>query len=92
MNVAVDPWIPVVTVSGEQEMASLYSVLAGGEKFADLAVRPHERVSLMRLFLCVAHAALNGPKNYDEWCEVPKRLPEAVQNYLMKWKDSFEHY
>ncbi len=90
MNVAFDPWIPVVTTTGNRELANLCDVLAGGEKFADLAVRPHERVALMRLFLCVAHAALNGPKDYEEWCEVQKRLPEAVQKYLKDWKDSFE--
>ena len=76
MNVAFDPWIPVVDSTGKRELASLHDVLVHGEKFSDLAVRPHERVSLMRLFLCVAHAALNGPKNYDEWCEVRKRLPK----------------
>ena len=90
MNVAFDPWIPVVAVSGERRLASLCSVLVEGEKYIDLAVRPHERVALMRLFLCVAHAALDGPKNYDEWCEVPKRLPEAAQTYLTEWKESFE--
>lgn len=92
MNVASDPWIPVVDTSGKRELTSLCAMLAEGEKFADLAVRPHERVSLMRLFLCVAHAALKGPKDYDEWCEVPDRLPEAVRKYLTIWKDSFELY
>jgi CRISPR system Cascade subunit CasA len=90
MNVAFDPWIPVVTTAGKPHSASLYGVLAEGEKFADLAVRPHERVSLMRLFICVAHASLDGPKDYGEWREVPRQLPEAVHNYLMEWKDSFE--
>ncbi len=90
MNVAFDPWIPVVNTAGKRELASLSAVLTGGEKFVDLAVRPHERVSLMRLFLCVAHAALDGPKNYDEWCEVPKKLPDAVRKYLEKWNDD-EH-
>ncbi len=90
MNVAFDPWIPVVTNTGRRELASLAEVLTEGGNFADLAVRPHERVSLMRLFLCVAHAAINGPKDYDEWCEVPQRLPDAASKYLQKWKDSFE--
>src|SRR4030042_4539697 len=90
MNVACDPWIPVVTGTGERKLASLNDVFAKGENFADLAVRPHERVSLMRLFLCVAHAALDGPKNYAEWCDVPMRLPEAALKYLKHWKDSFE--
>ena len=90
MNVAFDPWIPVVTTSGERKLASLCTVLAEGEEFVDLAVRPHELVALMRLFLCVAHAALEGPKDYDEWLDVPQRLPDAVQNYLAQWRDSFE--
>lgn len=90
MNVAFNPWIPVVTMEGKRKLTSLAEVFIDGEKFADLAVRPHERVSLMRLFLCIAHAALDGPKDYKEWCEVPKRLPDAAQNYLKEWKDSFE--
>jgi CRISPR system Cascade subunit CasA len=90
MNVAFDSWIPVVTLTGERKLASLDEVLANGSQYADLAVRPHERVSLMRLFLCVAHAALNGPKDYGEWREVPTKLPEAVRKYLTHWKDSFE--
>ncbi|MDA8403958.1 MAG: type I-E CRISPR-associated protein Cse1/CasA, partial [Desulfobacteraceae bacterium] len=90
MNVAFDPWIPVVTATGERRLASLSAVLTEGETFADLAVRPHERVSLMRLFICVAHGALKGPKDYGEWLEVPKRLPQTAQTYLMEWRDSFE--
>lgn len=90
MNVAFDRWIPVVNTAGKRELESLSAVLTEGEKFVDLAVRPHERVSLMRLFLCVAHAALDGPKDYDEWCEVPKNLPDAVRKYLDKWNDD-EH-
>lgn len=90
MNVAFDPWIPVVTTTGKRKLASLVEVFTEGGEFADLAVRPHERVSLMRFFLCVAHAAFDGPKDDDEWYEVPKRLPETVHVYLGEWKDSFE--
>ncbi|AJE03588.1 type I-E CRISPR-associated protein Cse1/CasA [Geobacter pickeringii] len=90
MNVAFDPWIPVISATGTRELVSLCSVFSDGGEYADLAVRPHERVALMRLFLCVAHAALDGPKDYDEWCEVPKWLPEAARRYLTEWKDSFE--
>jgi len=90
MNVAFDPWIPVVTLEGKPKLASLREVLTQGHLLADLSVRPHERVSLMRLFLCVAHAALDGPKDYDEWREVPARLPDAARKYLEKWRDSFE--
>jgi CRISPR system Cascade subunit CasA len=90
MNVAFDDWIPVVTSAGKRQLASLCDVLTNGGEYADLAVRPHERVALMRLFLCVAHAALDGPKDYDEWLEVPSRLPAAATQYLAIWKDAFE--
>jgi len=90
MNVAFDPWIPVITMNGESRLVSLNTIFTKGETLADLAVRPHERVALLRLFLCIAHAALNGPQNYDEWCEVPKRLGDAASEYLEYWRDSFE--
>ncbi len=85
MNVAFDDWIPVVTTAGKRQLASLCEVLTNGGRFADLAVRPHERVALMRLFLCVAHAALDGPQDYDQWLEVPSRLPAAARQYLERW-------
>lgn len=90
MNIAFDPWIPVATVSGELRLVSLKDVFMDGDKFSDLAVRPHERVSLMRLFICLAHGALKGPKDYDDWLEVPKRLSETIPIYLKSKNDSFE--
>lgn len=92
MNIAFDPWIPVITMKGKRKLVSLCAVFTNGQELFDLAVRPHERVSLMRLFLCVAHAALDGPKDYDEWCDVPKRLPGAAKTYLRFWanKECFE--
>lgn len=90
MNVAFDPWIPVLTHSGKPEQVSLEKVFTHGNEFADISVRPHERVALMRLFLCVAHAALNGPKNADEWEDLPETLPQETSRYLHKWRDSFE--
>jgi CRISPR system Cascade subunit CasA len=90
MNVAFDPWIPVLDATGERTVISLHRALTRGERFADLAVRPHERVALMRLLLCVAHAALNGPRDYEEWLEIPKSLAPAVDAYLTEWRDSFE--
>jgi CRISPR system Cascade subunit CasA len=90
MNVAFDPWIPVVTLDGKPELASLSQVLTEGDRLADLAVRPHERVALMRLFLCVAHAALDGPKDHDDWHQVPERLADAARHYLVVWRDAFE--
>jgi CRISPR system Cascade subunit CasA len=92
MNLVTDPWIPVVTFDGTPKDINLMQVFTEGEKYADLAVRPHERVALMRLLICIAQAALDGPKDKDEWKDAPKRLPEEAKKYLEKWnkKEVFE--
>lgn len=90
MNVAFDPWIPVVDLKGKKALVSLKDVFSKGIKYSDLAVRPHERVAVMRLLICVAHAAMDGPKDVKEWKQLPKNLPDAASDYLEKWKDSFE--
>lgn len=92
MNIAFDPWIPVITTQGERKFVSLSTLFTEGNQLADLVVRPHERVSLLRLFICIAHAAADGPKNYDEWLNIPTTLAEAVLRYLTQWKDSFEFF
>ena len=85
MNLVTDHWIPVVTTEDKRDDANLMQVFTEGEKYADLAVRPHERVALMRLLTCIAQAALDGPVNKDDWKEAPKKLPEAARKYLEKW-------
>lgn len=89
MNLVTEPWIPVIDKEGEYCTISLMDVFTQGDQYSDLTVRPHERISLMRLFICIAHAALNGPTDYDEWLEVHANLPSAAKKYLEQWKDSF---
>jgi len=89
-NLTGDPWIPVVTAGGERRLASILDVFTQGDRFADLAVRPHERIALMRLLVCVVQAALDGPvSDYDSPEETGRRISEAVQAYLKKWWESF---
>ncbi|MDD3847006.1 MAG: type I-E CRISPR-associated protein Cse1/CasA [Syntrophorhabdaceae bacterium] len=88
MNVAFNDWIPVLE-GGRERLASIRDALSN-EKIIDLAVLPHQRVAAMRLLMCVAHAALDGPKDYEEWEKARKRLPGAVQAYLSDHKDLFE--
>ena len=88
MNLTTDPWIPVVDVGGASSLASLQDVFAGAHR--DLAVRPHERVALMRLLLCVAHAALDGPKDRAAWKAAKLELPAKAKVYLNDHHDEFE--
>jgi CRISPR system Cascade subunit CasA len=90
MNLTTGEWIPVVWEDGKADKVSLLDVFQEGDSIRDLAVRPHERIALMRLLICVAQAALNGPKNRADWQTCRSRLPQAVTDYLGKWKDAFE--
>ena len=71
MNLVTEPWIPIVTIGGKPDFASLMQIFTEGEKYADLSVRPHERVALIRLLICIAQAALDGPKDKDDWKNAP---------------------
>ncbi len=90
MNLVTEPWIPVLHSSGERRLVSLHQVFAEGHDYIDLAVRPHERVALMRLLIAIAQAALDGPKDIDEWDQVPDRLVASATNYLDRKNGAFE--
>ncbi|MBI5359561.1 MAG: type I-E CRISPR-associated protein Cse1/CasA [Planctomycetes bacterium] len=90
MNLVTEKWVPVITMDGKPDFASLMQIFIEGKKIADLSVRPHERVALMRLFICISQAALDGPKDKDDWKTAQGKLPEAAKEYLEKWKGSFD--
>lgn len=90
MNLTTDPWIPVVWENGKADKVSLLAAFQKGDQIRDLAVRPHERIALMRLLICIAQAALDGPENRDEWKACCAKLPAKASDYLTKWKDAFE--
>jgi len=65
MNLATEAWIPVVSTGGQFKTVSLQELFEQSEQIRDLAVRPPERVALMRLFICIVQAALDGPVERD---------------------------
>jgi len=90
MNLTTDPWIPAVRLDGGRELLSLQSLFARAHELRDLAARPHERVALTRLLLCVAQAALDGPADEEDWEQCEARIQPSAETYLAKWKDAFE--
>ena len=90
MNLTIDPWVPALRAAGRRELFSLQDLFARAHELRDLAVRPHERIALMRLLLCITQAALNGPEDEDEWVDCQPRIQPAVRDYLEKWKAAFE--
>jgi CRISPR system Cascade subunit CasA len=90
MNLTTDPWIPIVWASGQSGSVSLCDAFARGEDIRDLAVRPHERIAVMRLLICIAQAALNGPADHDDWKARRTQIAPAAHAYLKRWKKAFK--
>lgn len=90
MNLSTDPWIPVVFTDGSSGMVSLGSAFERGEEIRDLQLRPHERIAVMRLLVCVAQAALDGPTDRADWTSSKVRLAPEAMRYLAEWKQAFE--
>jgi CRISPR system Cascade subunit CasA len=90
MNLTTDAWIPALRADGTRALFSLQDLFAGAHTLRDLAAKPHERIALMRLLLCITQAALDGPADEDEWQNCRDALQPRVHAYLEKWRDSFE--
>lgn len=90
MNLTTGEWIPVVREDGRADKVSLSDIFSQGDRIRDLAVQPHERIALMRLLICIAQAALDGPKDHADWKQCLARLPDAGATYLKRWENAFE--
>src|SRR5260221_10707728 len=90
MNLTIDPWIPAIRANGGRELFSLQELFAQARELHDLAVKPHERVALMRLLLCITQAALDGPADETEWQDCQPLIRPQVRDYLEKWGGAFE--
>ncbi len=92
MNLTIDPWIPVERADGSRQLISLQDLFAQAGVLRDLAVKPHERIALMRLLLCITHVALDGPLDAIEWQECQPFIRPRVSDYLKKWQAAFETF
>lgn len=90
MNLSTDAWIPIVWNEGKSRIVSLREAFERGHEIQDLAVRPHERIALMRLLICIAQAALDGPADYDDWKGCRSRIGSSAVDYLQRWRHAFE--
>lgn len=90
MNLTIDPWIPALGTDGRRDLFSLQDLFGHAHEMNDLAVKPHERIALMRLLLCITQAALDGPADEDAWEQCQPLIQPRVRTYLDKWRGSFE--
>jgi CRISPR system Cascade subunit CasA len=92
MNLVTDPWLPVTDKNNKLKYISLNQLFEKPKEWIDLVLRPHERVSVMRLLICIVQAALDGPANIDEWDEALDKISEDSLSYLKKWQNHFDLY
>lgn len=71
-NLANDGWIPVTDGSGNRRLVGLLQVFSEGERLRDLAVRPHERIALMRLLICIASRAEQLNQTAQQYLSSPR--------------------
>lgn len=90
MNLTIDAWIPALRADGRRDLFSLQDLFAQAHELRDLAAKPHERVALMRLLLCITQAALDGPADEADWENCQLRIQPCVRDYLAKWQAAFE--
>jgi CRISPR system Cascade subunit CasA len=90
MNLTTDPWIPIVWANAQPGTVSLCETFARGEDIRDFAVRPHERIAVMRLLIGIAQAALDGPTDHDDWRTCRSKIAPAALDYLKRWQKVFE--
>lgn len=77
--------------SGETRSVSLRELYQNAEEIADLILAPHERISIMRLLICITQRALNGPQDEEEKeDETRENIIPGSLKYLKEWESSFE--
>lgn len=90
MNLTTDAWVPVLDLHGNRRLLSLQDLFAQAHELRDLAVKPHEKIALLRLLICITQAALDGPADSYDWKECREAIQPKANAYLEQWKASFE--
>ena len=88
-NLTTDPWIPVRWLDGRSTSVSLIELFANAVQIADLAVPPHERISILRLLVCITQSAHGAAETSDDWDGWDTGLEASVGEYLLIWNDHF---
>jgi CRISPR system Cascade subunit CasA len=88
-NLITSAWLPVRDHQGQPHLISLLDLFRAPTGWADLDVRPHERVSVMRLLVCITQAALGAPEDTDGWADFGQDFSKETTAYLAQWQPAF---
>jgi CRISPR system Cascade subunit CasA len=83
-NLISHPWIPVRWLDGHHSLIGLDELFRKSADIADLDALPHERISLLRLLVCVTQAALGAPADMHGWDDFGRDLEARIPEYLAR--------
>lgn len=89
MNLATDPWLPVLNQHGKKTFISLNRLFSEDHLWKDISLYPHERVSVMRFLICLVQAAIQGPDDMDDFEDNAQEIKSTILTYLNNWKGAF---
>lgn len=89
INLVDDKWIPVIQKDTGFGYASLSEIFSNGTEIVDISADTLERISLMRLLICIAEASLVFSEKVDSFKNAKDCLSELAITYLQKWKYKF---
>ena len=90
LNLCTDPWLPVRMSSGACVRVSLEEFFSKAHEISDLILAAHERISIMRLLICITQRALDGPEDREEWEDCKEDIIPKTLIYLEKWRAAFD--
>jgi len=85
-----EPWIPLVSNTGQRQLGSLRDALLAPQKWRGIdGASPIETLSLYRLLLAISHRAI-GP-DPDPRCALIDNWPrQKLETYLLNWQGHFD--
>lgn len=93
-NLADEPWVPCVRLSGEPAELGLEQLLLKAHELRGLDHQnPLTEASLYRVILAAVHSIVAGPKNHSEWKHLylsGKFPEEKIVAYFDKWRSRFD--
>jgi CRISPR system Cascade subunit CasA len=92
MNLLTDPWIPVVIENGESRLVGLRELYERASGIRDLVLNPPQRISVIRLLLCITQASLDGPVGENDWQSCRDRIVPESSSYLQGRQSKFDLY
>lgn len=92
MNLITGDWIPVIFNNGVTRLVGLKELFEKSGEITDLVLNPPQRISIMRLLICITQAALDGPENEEAWIDCKMEIIQRTLKYLEARENKFNLY